>query len=833
MPAGMPYFAWIDPGETTFGPEHMRWDENIFSFTLKQDEGDPASLTVVVRRPRNVAGDPIGLLGPGRKIWTWFSIDCGGAEVVAPPAAPTEWLTTSFTPGPDRNDFDGEAGIRIGIGTADIPITWLGVRCHPGNSGTRKVNLYEWFTRALVVTATVDLTGKPANEYVWIAIPPTTLLANGYYALMMEVSNGMQPWANSGPTTLRSDLIVNVYDSYAIGVGGALATGVPNSQFVGLNLGWGSVTASASLVPRSDGINLVKFRGRLVGVPTSIIEELVTLEFVARPIDLVAQKDALAQTLRVLPYYDEVVIDKNRRTDPDVVLEGYSAIWHYDRETHVLTVSDEITGEDGLVEFDGASEDGKVLYDGLGLTLTSGPLARVDVKAEFTWTQQAQGKVDLTQYLVANWPNEPAYATPGTITSFSFTADNWPKAGAGLGDGWKAAETTAHAVYDLEVHTNTVDQSAHVVVKGYSITASETFSRILVPPGSIPYGEIVTRDEGSATESTTSRNYAATSAVLPLNHTRPTLLAGYTAARPCTERVLFSLVADVQHVLTDPEDGEALRIDDVRSVNLSEPIGEGTGAYVPIGDPRRRSYIATARGNQSLEHLIALARAYMMKRARVVEIAFAPKLARMPEVTLRKNAFLAEPRVGEALGKIIGYSLALDGSDGRINCEVRIGCAIGRGGSAIASGGEPTYCEIAYTGADYQQFTGRTSVLFDSSVGYQPPNADPNDDGIDFLSALGANDVIDTGLSVENPPAMQRAHLATVIWPGGALAIGSSPETVQDSVAARAEAVNNALKQVETSARFKLKSMSREFATDYEIQITDLKIPAGYDLEAV
>ena len=190
----------------------------------EQDEGDPASLTVVVRRPRNVAGDPIGLLGPGRKIWCWFALDCGPA--------------------------------------------------------------------------------------------------------------------------------------------------------------------------------LFKFRGRLVGIPTSIFEELVTLEFVARPFDVVAQKEALADTLRVLPYYDEVVIDQARRNDPEVVLEGYTKIWHYDRETHVLTVSDEITGEDGLVEFDGASEDGKVLYDGLGLTLTSGPLSRVDVTAEFTWTQQARGTVDLTEYLI-------------------------------------------------------------------------------------------------------------------------------------------------------------------------------------------------------------------------------------------------------------------------------------------------------------------------------------------------------------------------------------------------------------------------------------------------
>src|SRR5580765_6376557 len=178
MAAGEPYFAWVDASETTFTSGHMRWDENVFSFTCAQEEGDPASLTVVVRRPRNVTGDPVGLLGPGRKIWCWFALDC-------------------------------------------------------------------------------------------------------------------------------------------------------------------------------DGTALFKFRGRLVGVPTSIFEELVTLEFVARPLDLVAQKEALAATLRVLPHYDEVVIDPDRRNDPEVVLEGYSKIWHYPRDGTTLTVSDEILGEDGLVSFDG------------------------------------------------------------------------------------------------------------------------------------------------------------------------------------------------------------------------------------------------------------------------------------------------------------------------------------------------------------------------------------------------------------------------------------------------------------------------------------------------
>jgi hypothetical protein len=52
-------------------------------------------------------------------------------------------------------------------------------------------------------------------------------------------------------------------------------------------------------------------------------------------------------------------------------------------------------------------------------------------------------------------------------------------------------------------------------------------------------------------------------------------------------------------------------------------------------------------------------------------------------------------------------------------------------------------------------------------------------------------------------------------------------------VAARDAAVQLALRQYETRAKFKLKSMTRAFETNYEIEMTDLKIPTGYDLEAV
>ena len=647
MPAGLPYFAWIDASETTFGPEHLRWDEKVFSFTLSQEEGDPAHLTVALLRPRNEDGDPIGLLGPGRKIWCWFALDCG----------------------PD----------------------------------------------------------------------------------------------------------------------------------------------------------LIKFRGRLVGIPTSLFEERVTLEFVARPVDIVAQKAALADTLRVLPYYDEAVIDPSRRDDPDVVLEGYTKIWHYDRETHVVTVSDEISGEDGLVEF--LCANGDVLYDGLSLNLQSGPLARVDVNAEYTWTQQANGTVDLMQYLISHWPG----AEGGVIPSLN--ASDWPKHKAGLGDGWEVADSTAVDLLSFATHTES-KQGSMTLEEQNGGTTEVQWSRSSSGIGAGSFGVgVVTSDTYSIqndldddgnTNFSLSHSISWQGSAVAVQHIKATLVAGYKAQRQCTEKVALTLFADVQPILTDPEDGEALRLDGIRSVNLSS--GED---LAPIIDPRRRSYIATERGNQSIEYLIALARAHLMKRARVVEITIAPKLARMPEVTLRKNAFLAEPRVGEATGKIIGYSVALDGADGRPKCEVRIGCTIGNGGTVAAADGDPTYCTIDYAGPDYQVFINRVVLLpLDTSVGYAPPVAAPNDDGLDFLSALRAEDVIEVGLTVEHGPDPEEE----VPPPEGR---STSDNAAQEMIAAREAWITKyILPQYETRAKFKLKSMTRAFETNYEIQMTDLKIPTGYDLEA-
>ena len=189
--------------------------------------------------------------------------------------APSSSLLTSYTPGGDRNDIVGEVGVRIGIGPAPLAVSWIGMRVHTGNSGPRTLNLYEFFGDTLQATATVDLTGKVAGDWVWASIPEVTLGAGGYYALMMEVTgSSMQPWNDVGAAAMKSPDINNIYYCYRSG-GSGISTGGPDQMFGGaFDLGSGGVagagfpgsTASGGSVTATGATN----------VSTTIVGQAVT-----------------------------------------------------------------------------------------------------------------------------------------------------------------------------------------------------------------------------------------------------------------------------------------------------------------------------------------------------------------------------------------------------------------------------------------------------------------------------------------------------------------------------------------------------------------------------
>ncbi len=60
-------FAWVDASETTFLPEHVREDEEVFALQITQGEGDFARLSIDIVNPR------MGLLNAGREVWAWVA----------------------------------------------------------------------------------------------------------------------------------------------------------------------------------------------------------------------------------------------------------------------------------------------------------------------------------------------------------------------------------------------------------------------------------------------------------------------------------------------------------------------------------------------------------------------------------------------------------------------------------------------------------------------------------------------------------------------------------------------------------------------------------------
>lgn len=607
-----------------------------------------------------------------------------------------------------------------------------------------------------------------------------------------------------------------------------VSTGVALLSVSRKQWGWFSYRIGTDIIPR--------FFGRLNAVQTidSDSGPVVTIELVAEPIDYILQKQTVADALRVLPHYDRAFINEQDWTDDDIVLEGYPVRYHTDPVTHVVSTSNELIGEDGVEEF----HIGDTLYGGFTMEGSTIPAASITVNADLIWTQQAQGQVSLTNYFLSNWPG----AANGAIRSYTFQAGSWPSIGSSLGSGWTVASSSCFSLYDTTVRSVPFDGGIIVNWGDWgggssstNVKASGSDDTISLPDGSITFPSIVTAtetvprydDDGELASWSFSSSW--TNAAIPLNNLVPTLVAEYNAQRECTEKVSFTLTADIQPVIGSSSQGQSLEPINLQTSNLSETVGEGTEAEVPIGDARRRSYICTDRGQQSLQYLIARAQTALLLASRAVEIEFRTFLERMPDVTLRKNARVHRNDIpgGVAEGKIIFFSEEMARNSGAIDCRIRIGCAVGRGGEITQVCGTGTYVAEDYFGPcdDVQEKTGGTE-LFDSSVGYTPPLFDPNDDGLDFIGGFSANDSFETALSITNSYAIQQAAILSRLAPFFGTLSGS------DAVSARSTAVNAVLDDIKTVATFKLKSMTQDFESPYEIEVTNLKVPTMINLEA-
>jgi len=270
-----------------------------------------------------------------------------------------------------------------------------------------------------------------------------------------------------------------------------------------------------------DDIVTPLFFGRLVGLPETMAKELVELTFIARPSDYDDRKRALAETLKVRPYWDPVWIAPDLRDEPDAVLEARPALWHIDRVTHQVTISDMNTGEDGVIDL---ADD--FFYDGIDPKFRQVPGRRARVRAQVAWDQSAVGTVDLTRKLLTvakarssgNGQNIDTYTGDGL-------ARDWPEKGDAIGGDWSFGEC---AVY-----------------RGNGLWVPVEVQRTVLNDGRV--------------------------AKFPSWSFRPLLNVAYHASRSRTETLTFTIEADVQAIVTEAGEEEEIILN-FASNELNEPI---------------------------------------------------------------------------------------------------------------------------------------------------------------------------------------------------------------------------------------------------------------------
>jgi hypothetical protein len=493
--------------------------------------------------------------------------------------------------------------------------------------------------------------------------------------------------------------------------------------------------------------------GRLVGVPTNLIAEVVTLQIIAKPLDFIAQKFQLAESLKQLPYYDPIFVAEDKRPyfssagsigDPDVVLEGYSALWHVDRLTGEVTISDIIQGEDGMLTFGGD----QVPYDSVAIELGQPPLTSVQVTGDVNWAQAATGTIDFGTRSFDTW-------TGGSIVS------SWPKTGQQLSGGWSVNTGVAVDVYNVQ-NSSTINKTFHFENKekkhdnGDIMSISQSWTEFpsgghmfisglqqqagVIPSEGVtayqsdgtpfdPYAGIDNPGEGILSQ------FDDPPPNIPLHMSyhqvmvmgwlvNTILVLDYKAGDTRKENIIFTLAADLQSIVTLPEPDEALE-----QISISgADVGINIDGAPPIENTARNLYFSTDRGQLSLQYLVSVARSHILARARAVNVSWECSFSDALAFTLRQNATLTDDRLpgGVATGKIISYFLTCSGDDGTLFGGCTIGCAIGRDGTVTAVTGTPTWVEDGWVDTGWQAYDGQTTALGSGDVAYELPAIEPN-----------------------------------------------------------------------------------------------------------
>ena len=413
------------------------------------------------------------------------------------------------------------------------------------------------------------------------------------------------------------------------------------------------------------GIKLL-FSGRVMGFPSNLSGETITLEYDARPEGWETTQYDFIQTLKVAPYYNQLFIDPDKWDDATEILETRSALIHWNRASGGISLSDIIEGSEFI------DVDDNFLFDSLSSTIGDAPLNFVDVQIEAQWEQIGIGEVNAGEAIRLEFTNS-AIATPqiNTLSPLSFE------------DAWNGAKTP----------------SGYDILESVLTPVADEFD---LQPEDLRSGWATVSGEDYPTKKDTTPSVRAVSVPRVWYQGKLTLQASYEQKR--REVLVMRLAVATQDFSLKGDAGEliSLRLQDVTSEIQGEILSPKKPSffYDPVEDD------LTSYGQGVIENGLLRARARLVKSSRIIETQFQTDVSDVVDVSCDHSIRISDQRLpGENVrGKVLGYSFSFTHEEQIAQLSI---------GSVIGTGVDSTGTGLSLAETIYDQESGpMTSEIF-------------------------------------------------------------------------------------------------------------------------
>lgn len=867
--AGPFYFAWVDPTETTFGVEHHRMDEYIFSIRRTVSEGQKPLVEIEMQNPH------VGLLAATRKQWAWFAWDRGyftgvtgdgieplffGHVVGVPTQIFEEVIQVQFVASPQ--DYKQRVQ-RVAEPMKVLPWVdpvWVDVTKRDDPDTILEAYAKFWDVDPITheVTAVsiiegpdgnVDLDGTHFYDTMTMSVsqPPATSILMDATVSWTQTSRGVVDLGSKIIPTPDGS-IVDAWPKPLQQIGGGWSVFYGDAQDTlyaqdAYTISW-SASYQNNEKTHEDGDTMSASWSATEPVGSvwaSVVISEVSQTGIVDPFAVDGDGDPSPLNLPAT-YNSTTMYVMGSRISGSMTLQYVAerprterVIFAINADTQEVIVNPTLDQNSEVLTMSGA-DVGTPILDLLNWSSIAG-LAVVVGQVIFPDNPSTPGGRSIQIATVAGTAGEtePNFSDVPGDTTIDNTV-TWSSLGAASPPD-NARDWTAVSY----VNAGTIIRPKYQFYVTYALLTapgrrSHNQSLVAVHEGQIikasngSYQVCTLGGETSLTEPAFSTTWGVTTLSGSATWTSlGTHLPSGTTYQLCTTAGITGSLYVI------PPFSETLHATTTDGAAVWTCIGTGV---IPIGgapgDVTSPSYFTKDRGLRSLEHLALLVRAKLLYRARCVEISFDDNFVTGVDLSTRKTITLHDPRIagGVALGKI--KSVDITASESGTLCHVTIACLVGKETAVTGADGEPTYVDEDYVESDYQIYENNIVLLpSGTDVSYTPPVYQVTDDGLVFPLTYDQVVLVNEirGNTTAQMNAIQAALSSLQTQQQGNT--GTNPFAFSLPPTPNIQSITAAVKAHQVWLELQLKPVNPgSFHAVYNVKFSDLHMAKGIDLEA-